>query len=640
MSKFIQQFAHPSRAVRFVSRRRGSVLILCVVLIVVLALIGTAMLAGTRIDRFTSQQHSYNTQIDLLVEGAKQVAKSELVADLYDRTVTPPVYRPLVEQSVTGAGSFDGQKLYDNFDGYYIRWTGAGSPNFAVDTWLASLLPQRGTTTSTVYWPAITAPLASLGFEAPDRPLGAGSITINGGSLTLRNHLVPESKTIAYSDGTQQTFPALREMDVAAGQPIGLRYLAADADGDGIADSLLCRLLPGELNGVTWYVAMRIVDNAAKVNVNTALSKQYDFDGTPPFGMPLPPSRFTRYYTSAIGLMEMLQTYPTGAVTDSNATGTEMSAVLADRSNKAYPHGMMRGDPAQPPPLGQEALDNTGADRTDFAYPSLGAALYYGMGMRLLNPGYARSGNEKWIPYDIGDMTTLLGGFTLLKPGASGSKLEQALQQSLLDSAPNGAAGARNGMAHYNPNQWSIWFGDSFYADSEQVPPPGVATATPYKSLRAILATNNPVSNYALAHDLNAPFPYGVLAANRCAFTDQHLAVNASKMPDYPTSGTGTATTALTVAKTDVNTAKFGELWRAYWNVMVDQNEDPPPTAGGTRVGTPFTTPAGFNYEEFAYKGNHFDPISGQPAFGLGEEHPLHMFRSSIRDMSGDPPHG
>ena len=164
MSKFIQQFAHPSRAARFINRRRGSVLILCVVLIVVLALIGTAMLSGTRIDRFTSQQHSYNTQIDLLVEGAKQVAKSELVADLYDRTVDPPVYRPLVEQSAgAGSGTIDGQKLFDNFDGYYIRWTGAGSPNFAVDTWLASLLPQRGTTNSTVYWPAITAPLASAG---------------------------------------------------------------------------------------------------------------------------------------------------------------------------------------------------------------------------------------------------------------------------------------------------------------------------------------------------------------------------------------------------------------------------------------------------------------------------------------------
>ena len=396
MSKIIQQFAHPSRAARFINRRRGSVLILCVVLIVVLALIGTAMLSGTRIDRFTSQQHSYNTQIDLLVEGAKQVAKSELVADLYDRTVNPPVYRPLVEQTATGAGTanIDGTKLYDHFDGYHIRLPGAGSIDFAVDTWLASLLPQRGSPTSFVYWPAITAPLASQGFEAPDRPLSSGSITISGGSLTLRNHLIPASKTIAYSDGTQQTLPALREMDVTTGQPISPPYLAADADGDGIADSLLSRLLPGELNGVTWYVGYRIVDNAAKVNVNTALSQQYDFDGTAPFGAALAPSRFTRYYTSAIGLLEMLQTYPATPVTDTMATsiGAEMSALLADRSNKAYPHGIMVGDPAMPPPIGQGALDNTGTERIDFAYPSLGAALHYGVGMRLLNPGYSRGG--------------------------------------------------------------------------------------------------------------------------------------------------------------------------------------------------------------------------------------------------------
>ena len=228
-------------------------------------------------------------------------------------------------------------------------------------------------------------------------------------------------------------------------------------------------------------------------------------------------------------------------------------------------------------------------------------------------------------------MTSLLGGFTLLKPGASGGKLENALQPSLVDHAPNGPMGARNGLTRYNANQSAQWFTDSFYADSELVPPPPVPLAL-FKPLRALLATHTPVSNYALAHDLNAPFPYGVSTTNRCAFTDQHLPVNINKMPEYPP-GTGTGAVPRAVARTDVNTAKFGELWRAYWNVMVDQNDDPPTTGGGTRVGTPFTTPAGFNYEEFAYKGNHFDPISGQPSFGPGEEHPLHMFRSSIRDM-------
>ena len=46
------------------------------------------------------------------------------------------------------------------------------------------------------------------------------------------------------------------------------RWMAADADGDGIADSALVKLLT--LDGVTYYGAVRIVDNAAAVNANIA----------------------------------------------------------------------------------------------------------------------------------------------------------------------------------------------------------------------------------------------------------------------------------------------------------------------------------------------------------------------------------
>src|SRR5687767_6568668 len=102
MSK-IFHFIKPAAA-RFMRargrRRRGSVLILCVVLIVMLALLGTAMLSTTRIDRFTAQQHGYNVQIDLLVEGAKAIVQSELIADLFDNQTGTSLYRPPSEQSL------------------------------------------------------------------------------------------------------------------------------------------------------------------------------------------------------------------------------------------------------------------------------------------------------------------------------------------------------------------------------------------------------------------------------------------------------------------------------------------------------------------------------------------------------------
>src|SRR5205814_2193217 len=80
---------------RFTRSRPGSVLILCVALLVLLALIGTAMISTARVDRYSAVQHSYNTEVDLLVEGVKQLAEGAIVGDLFDTTTgqyRPPTY--------------------------------------------------------------------------------------------------------------------------------------------------------------------------------------------------------------------------------------------------------------------------------------------------------------------------------------------------------------------------------------------------------------------------------------------------------------------------------------------------------------------------------------------------------------------
>src|SRR5437667_4981176 len=78
-----------SRALQSIERRlrrsrAGSVLILCVALLVLLALIGTAMISSSRVDRYSSVQHTYNTEVDLLVEGVKKLAEGAIVGDLFD----------------------------------------------------------------------------------------------------------------------------------------------------------------------------------------------------------------------------------------------------------------------------------------------------------------------------------------------------------------------------------------------------------------------------------------------------------------------------------------------------------------------------------------------------------------------------
>ena len=78
---------------RFRVSRPGSVLILCVALLVLLALIGTAMISTTRIDRYSAVQNTTNTQVDLLMEGMKQVAESAIVGDLYNSGTISTGYR-------------------------------------------------------------------------------------------------------------------------------------------------------------------------------------------------------------------------------------------------------------------------------------------------------------------------------------------------------------------------------------------------------------------------------------------------------------------------------------------------------------------------------------------------------------------
>src|SRR5438309_6170358 len=68
---------------RFRSARPGSVLIMVVALLVLLALIGTAAMSTARIDRMSSKQHVVNTQVDMLLDSVKQMVIGQLVNDLF-----------------------------------------------------------------------------------------------------------------------------------------------------------------------------------------------------------------------------------------------------------------------------------------------------------------------------------------------------------------------------------------------------------------------------------------------------------------------------------------------------------------------------------------------------------------------------
>src|SRR5581483_874159 len=154
------------RSVRSLSRRLrqsrpGSVLILCVALLVLLALIGTAMISTTRVDRYSAVQHTNNTEVDLLVEGVKAISESAVVTDLWDSNTSSgiPRYRP---------GNSSGTSTYDHWDCPIP--VGAATAGPQLDAWLASRYPQPrdiyktaavGTANNPIIWRAITGPLCA-----------------------------------------------------------------------------------------------------------------------------------------------------------------------------------------------------------------------------------------------------------------------------------------------------------------------------------------------------------------------------------------------------------------------------------------------------------------------------------------------
>src|SRR3954468_2103625 len=73
---------------RFRQARPGSVLIMVVSLLVLLALIGTAAMSTARVDRAASRQHVANTQIEILAESVKQMVIGQLVNDLFGYAAT------------------------------------------------------------------------------------------------------------------------------------------------------------------------------------------------------------------------------------------------------------------------------------------------------------------------------------------------------------------------------------------------------------------------------------------------------------------------------------------------------------------------------------------------------------------------
>lgn len=633
--------------IRLTRARPGSVLILVVVLVVLLALLGTATLSTTQGDRWIATQNSANTQVDLIVQGVIEMAKATIIGDLFGTQNNTTLFRP--------ADRVDSTSDYDDVDFPDLTRPPTAMP-IQNDSWLSHRAPNVYSVNGNVpapMWPSLGRLQGISKFDTPVTTTARAPI----GGLSLADLQIPTIYTDRISElagaggnvtlmpNYMQPFgasgPSYPAFNVSNTVPGGRFVVAGDADADGAADSALFKVPVGEVDGVTYYAAVRIIDNGSAINLNTAGSQTSDFRSTDGaavdalgynLGSPTTDNNLGMF-RAHVGLRELLFK-PT----------SEMPAIDLYRRNN---------QPLSATPIG----DDGSSTRTDYSYLTLGEAMETQFARKLEYPGYAGPGAHY---QRMGDTEgTSLAYRSMLQnreagPTALETRLINAVGSGQVDTLYYGASNSdmnlnagtpvfqSNKIAYLaSPRGIGAWFSDNFHFEgftgaSASLPGGGSAplnthpSVPGYKpSVRALLTTENPVSNQIRPRTTGVPgsavLPsVGTFGSATPTGPARLLYAGAQPKFAYMTPY------GLNPVKTNVNTAGFDELWRAYWCVMMENY----PT------GTPFNGVATDNSDSTL--GMHFatlpsDGTDGNPKFAaiVGSSHPQRMFRSSMRSPVG-----
>ena len=450
--------------------------------------------------------------------------------DIVSTNAVPPVYWRCVDPVAANQNLAGGSTMPLSIA---TGWQQVGAPGITSgysQYWLASRAPELiGTPPTYIGWPNITqtfipgqgpysilanqlnttsggAPLSD--FESPDgtpAPWGMGA-----GSTPLTN-MYPGYKALA--NGV--LVPTLDQVAPAAGSP-GI-FIAADADGDGVADSLLFRIPGAAFDNLTWYAAVRIIDNNSAINANTALSSVNQFDiSTAPFNAVNPSPDFWGLFPASVGLEEIL-----GAT----ATGNPLTTDFARLTNYRFNYESTLSTTAQPldetgltPPYYYSATppppSNPPYYRSDFTFISEGDYLNQQMARRLQNPGLIAQTppagvNSQYLRFNVlpwSDTAALAYHFGLVNSNLLGQTDYPTLTENLLGfsvynngtnsyrSTPYNGTGGNDITAWYN-NNFNV--GATNGITSGATPGlPNYQAATPETGIRQFLVTRNPVSNY------------------------------------------------------------------------------------------------------------------------------------------------
>jgi len=452
---------------------------------------------------------------------------------------------------------------------------------------------------------------------------------------------VPVGKTFTSPSGLVTPAGSYVPVSGVAGGPMVI--MAADADGDGIADAGLFRLPSSPIDGITYYAAMRVIDNNSAINASTAWTSLIDpaTSGiTEPLSMVVTPVTVNYgFFRSNIGLREMLQQ---GAL---NLT-TEMNELNAYRFNGTLPTA------GASPTFGIKPVADNGTVRSDFGWYSAGDALDQQLARRPGNPGNNGLGivGVGSTFYWLGQLQSaaLAYKFSLTNSNASQSLIEQILASETYNySGVRSTPYSPSQVQGASPASAGYWFGDLFNFGPSATNP----LNNPMMPLRTVLTCDNPVSNAVQSRLGNATsttianwnsassYNFGDCVINAPAT----VSLNCNPAGDGLTyvcllANTGGLATAPTPpasillgteqywavvpwtrqpVKASINTATFEQLWINFCQVMTDSTTASSP--GQVKQWNPPMLPT--------------TPVSNA-AF---QETQLPPFRSSIRDNRNWP---
>lgn len=409
-------------------------------------------------------------------------------------------------------------------------------------------------------------------------------------------------------------------------------FTGADADGDGVADSMLVPFVfdttytKGQagryvdpLTGYAYLYGIRIVDNNSAVNVNTALSRVGDIDLTAApfdattedyeawFGGTTPLAGPNRgIWTSNIGLYEL---FPGSTGTAPNEFGETDSVQF----QTFVPTLLGNATAATVNVTASADAQRDSGGTPDVWTATLGETLGLSIARRLDSPVTTTVGGETPAPFlsDTVASSLLYRGGGWLVPDADRNRLERATEDALVTAAGNFVPDDElvfDAYAMFDPNADVANTKDrrALWAQAFK----GVEDATVdgrYTYDRATLGVGAGTADYPISprpslvarNGVSQAFQPLVLSPATVGGPGDRILANAEVplgMPPYAWDGTDPIADVRPPVKAGLNTAGFGELWRAFWNVMADTAVDP------TTLTDPstFAVPTGTGVEPFA----------------------------------------